>query len=79
MNYEVVRNERIEEREDRTGRIRSRRVLTWDVVRDGTFYRECRTRKEAKREADELNRTFQRQDGRKAVTCVRSPRTTIAR
>ena len=75
MTYEIIRNERDEEREGRDGRIRTRHTLTWDVVRDGVLYRECRTRKEATREAKELNATLPpRADGRKPIVATRYPR-----
>ncbi len=56
MRYDIIRNERDEEREDRSGRVRIRHTLTWDIVSDGVLYRECRTRKEAVSEAKILNR-----------------------
>lgn len=76
--YMVIRNERTESRERRDGsRIQDRRVLTWDVVRDGTLYRECRTKKEAVRECNRLNATLPVVAGRRVVTAVRLARPRI--
>jgi hypothetical protein len=47
--YVVERNERVESREGRDGRIRERRLLTWDVVdtKECVLVAEHRTRREA--------------------------------
>lgn len=70
-NYDIIRNERTEDRQHANGCIRQKRCLTWDVVRDGTLYRECNTRKEALSEAKALNATISREDGRTPVASVK--------
>lgn len=56
VTLSIVRNERTEEREGRDGRVRSKRVVTYDVVRNGELLAECRTLREARQRFDELFR-----------------------
>jgi hypothetical protein len=71
MRYDIIRNERAEDRLHANGCIRKKHCLTWDVVKDGVLYMECKTRKEAVREAKALNATISREDGRTPIAAVK--------
>jgi len=44
---QIIRNERIETREDKYGRERERICVTWDVVEAGSLIAECGSKREA--------------------------------
>jgi hypothetical protein len=67
---DIVRNERVECREDRSGRIRERRVVTYDLV-DGSElvdeFRTLRAAKNRKRELETCEHDWQEQPGEPPV------------